>query len=148
MHAKYNDRVIAGVKRGKSMRQIILIFLLLFNGAVLSCAQPRSGSQFDELINIVGPNSEGVYELSVPVKLEGYKQVPIIELSYTKFYENGYRIAELTKPLILEAKNGFLVSSFSIKKIAGYKVYIHVFWPPNRGGMCGVSANSKLLSAK
>ena len=130
------------------MRLIILLLLFVFASEVLSCSAPKGGKKYDALINIEGPNSKGIYSLSVPMKLDGYKFLPTVELSYTKLHEHGYKIAELAEPLNLEVRDDFLVSSFTVPKEEGYKAYVRVFLTPNRGGMCGVYANSKLLSAE
>ncbi len=102
------------------MKQIILLLLFVYASQVLGCAVPRGGPKYDALINVEGPNSDGIYSLSVPMKLEGYKFLPTIELSYTKVHEHGYKLQELAQPLNLEVRVDLLISSFRVPKEEGY----------------------------
>lgn len=110
-----------------------------------ACMIPEHGAQYDRQIEITKETGKHEYSFIVPASLSGLTRLEVT-LAYTRKLEGGFKLSEVSIPLDYTVTDDMAVGAFVAAPKTGLMPYLHVMWWPDRGGLCGIRAQSELLS--
>ena len=130
------------------IRCVLYLSIITFSMSSIACSIPRTGPEYDALIDVSGPNSKNRYTVIILKSLEGYNFPPLISLQYTKIREDGRRVMESYQSVDTKKIGGLLTGKFRVNEIEGQTAYISVYWRPSIDDLCGLYSSSILLATK
>ena len=111
-----------------------------------ACIIPEHGAQYDRLVEISKETGKHEYSFTLPASLSGLTRLEVT-LAYTRKLEGGFKLSEVSIPLDYTVTDDMAVGAFVAAPKTGLMPYLHVMWWPDRGGLCGIRAQSELLRA-
>jgi hypothetical protein len=129
------------------MRVIFVIFLSLSSAIAQACFAPRSGPEYDALIDIQKLEEPNTYQVTVPSRLEDLQKAEIM-LAYSKDHAGGVPVYDPFETLKAKEIDGKLSATFTVERRESKKPYIVVMWWPKVCCPCGIQANTKFLEVE
>jgi len=111
-----------------------------------ACMIPEHGAQYDRQVKISKETGKHEYSFTLPASLSGLTRLEVT-LAYTRKLEGGFKLSEVSIPLDYTVTDDMAVGAFVAAPKTGLMPYLHVMWWPDRGGVCGIRAQSELLRA-
>ena len=111
-----------------------------------ACMIPEHGAQHDRQVKISKETGKHEYSFTLPASLSGLTRLEVT-LAYTRKLEGGFKLSEVSIPLDYTVTDDMAVGAFVAAPKTGLMPYLHVMWWPDRGGVCGIRAQSELLRA-
>lgn len=127
------------------LRTIATVVAALTTLDLRTCAYPRSGPEFNELVKVAEAGDHLTYTFSVPVDLHGSANDAVVALTYARRNENRFYVDHEYEEIQLRKADGKLLGKVSLRPRKGMVALITVSWSPFQPGMCGTVAD-KLLA--
>jgi len=110
-----------------------------------ACMIPEHGAQYDRQVKISKETGKHEYSFTLPASLSGLTRLEVT-LAYTRKLEGRFKLSEVSIPLDYTVTDDMAVGAFVAAPKTGLMPYLYVMWWPDRGGLCGIRAQSELLS--
>ncbi len=121
-----------------------MAFWLFISPQILACSIPRSGSQYDQLIQIKPTSNPSAFTFSVPAELKGLNHLSV-ELGYSKISPEGRKLMEQSETLNFAINQGQAEGTFTTQAKDSLFPYLRVVWWPTQVGACSVVASSDFI---
>ncbi len=130
----------------QAMKWFVMLGIFACVNTANACMIPEHGAQYDRQVKISKETGKHEYSFTLPASLSGVTRLEVT-LAYTRKLEGGFKLSEVSIPLDYTVTDDMAVGAFVAAPKTGLMPYLHVMWWPDRGGLCGIRAQSELLSA-
>ena len=129
----------------QAMKWFVMLGIVACVNTANACMIPEHGAQYDRQVKISKETGKHEYSFTLPASLSGLTRLEVT-LAYTRKLEGGFKLSEVSIPLDFTVTDDMAVGAFVAAPKTGLMPYLHVMWWPDRGGLCGIRAQSELLS--